>query len=257
MSRATSLEALLGGVDPKSPLNYGVLWGLEFPKPASGLTATYTGGIARLAPDTTTTPGSFAARDYKVAGSTKLFTASKDTYVYLSSLGVLSYSEQTLGAAKPTLASLSAPLGQYLWKVVTDGSDITAVYDLRQMVPAWLETVCEQDISFVTAEQGATTRWRAPYRCRLVALHAVVRLVVGGTDTGTVTPARVANGTSIDIAGAVITAAISAAVGVKYDAIPTIATNPEFGVGDELTLTSLKTTTGGILNMQAIVERLG
>lgn len=256
MSFATAMRSIMNGLESDYSGSYGVIYGLEFPKPASGLTVTYTGGTARLAPDNTTISGNRFGRRFRIAGSTKAFTASKDTYVYLDSAGVLSYSEQTTGAAKPTLASLSAPLGQYLWLVTTDGSNVTAVYWLGQRAAAWLEELSSVQMSFVTATQGATGWMKAPYAFRLISLDGVVAAALGATDTGTITAARVAAGTAANIANAVLTFAISAAVGVIGDAVPTIATNPVFEPNDVLRLTSAKTTTGGAVNVRAIVERL-
>lgn len=252
MTQNNSAEALLG---TRSTTPYGVLVGLEFPLPASGLTVTFKGGILRLAPDRDATIGSLVGREFKVAGSTKAFTASKDTYVYAKNDGTLGYSEQTLGAAKPTLASLDADLGQYLYKVVSDGSNVTSVTDLRQFVPAFIETIAIGQVSFVTATQGATVKHPIPFRGRLLRLSGVVAAALGANDTGTATAARVSMGTATDIAGAVITGAISAAVAVEYDAVPTLATNPDFRPGDFLRITTLKTTTGGAMNLVAAFER--
>jgi hypothetical protein len=63
------------------------------------------------------------------AVATHAFTASKDTYVSVSPLGVLSYQEVANGAAQPSLTT------DYLWlaKVVTSGSAVTSVTDLRKV----------------------------------------------------------------------------------------------------------------------------
>lgn len=254
MAQTNSFEAILGTRD-NSP--WGVVEGLLFPKPGSGLTATYLGGVVRLAPTgSDTTPGSRVGREFKIANATKAFTASKDTYVYIDSAGALQYSEVANGAAKPTLLSLTASLGQYLWKIVTDGSNITSATDLRQFAPAWIETLALGQGSYVTATQGATLFWSAPYRCRILKAYDVVAAAVAATDAGTVTFARVADGTSANIAGLVLTNALSSAVAAYAEAVPTLATNPEFAPGDQLVGTTAKTTTGGAVNVYVTVERL-
>lgn len=76
-------------------------------------------------------------RRVTVAATAKAFTASKDTYVdvgYSESAtgvitGALAYSEVANGAAEPTLASGY----MRLMRVKTDGSGITAVYDMRAL----------------------------------------------------------------------------------------------------------------------------
>lgn len=254
MTQTNSFEAILGTRD-NSP--WGVVEGLLFPKPASGLTVTYLGGVIRLQPTgSTSTPGSRVGREFKIANSTQLFTATRDTYVYIDSAGAIQISAQTVGAAKPTLASLSADTGQFLWKVVTDGSNVTSVTDLRQFAPAWIETLALGQGSYVTATQGATLFWSAPYRCRILKAYDVVAAAVAATDAGTVTFARAADGTSANIAGLVLTNALSSAVAAYAEAIPTLATNPEFAPGDQLVGTTAKTTTGGAVNVYVTVERL-
>jgi len=57
------------------------------------------------------------------------YTASKDTYVDLSSLGAYTYSEVTNGASAPAVAASS----MRLFKVVTNGTEITGVTDLRAL----------------------------------------------------------------------------------------------------------------------------
>lgn len=59
----------------------------------------------------------------------KTYTASKDTYVDLSQLGVYTYTEVTNGAGAPAVAANSIRL----FKVVTNGTEITGVTDLREL----------------------------------------------------------------------------------------------------------------------------
>lgn len=62
------------------------------------------------------------------ASLSRAFTASKDTYVDLSSAGVYAYTEVTVGAAAPTLAANH----MRMWMVRTGASTITTVTDLRK-----------------------------------------------------------------------------------------------------------------------------
>ena len=94
---------------------------------ASGLLPADPGAVLAM-----TTPAGVATvqgkRVSKIAtGHT--YTASKDTYVDLSSLGVYTYTEVTNGAAAPAVAANS----MRLFKVVTDATEITGVTDLREL----------------------------------------------------------------------------------------------------------------------------
>lgn len=59
----------------------------------------------------------------------KTYAASKDTYVDLSALGAYTYTEVTNGAGAPAVAANS----MRLFKVVTNGTEITGVTDLREL----------------------------------------------------------------------------------------------------------------------------
>jgi len=64
--------------------------------------------------------------------ATRAFTASRDTYVSVSPTGVVDgFQEVTNNATPPTLAGGY----QFLSKVVSSGSAITSVVDLRQLAP--------------------------------------------------------------------------------------------------------------------------
>ena len=64
--------------------------------------------------------------------ATRAFTASRDTYVSVSATGVVDgFQEVTNNATPPTLAAGYQPLS----KVVTNGSAITSVSDMRQLTP--------------------------------------------------------------------------------------------------------------------------
>lgn len=80
----------------------------------------------------------------------RTFTASKDTYVSIAQNGAIAYSEVANGAAQPSLPSNS----NWLAKIVTNGSTITSVTDLRQTVP-----IAAPNFDF-TSLAGSTTQWR-------------------------------------------------------------------------------------------------
>jgi hypothetical protein len=60
---------------------------------------------------------------------TKTYTASKDTYVDLQSDGTFTYTEVANGGAVPSIPSLHIRI----MKVVTDGTEITSVTDMREL----------------------------------------------------------------------------------------------------------------------------
>jgi len=217
----------------------GVVAGLILDVPASGLTGTYIGGVARVG-------GSLAAAtpnnpEKVIASSTKLFTASKDTYAYIDKDGVIQYTEKTLGAAKPTQADIGVD-SEFLWKAVTDGSDVTAVDMLAQPAAHGELITLIQAWSFITASQGAVYT-RVPSNVRILLIDSVVTEDVSGTDAGTITFAIGLNGVFVNVTGGVVTVALSSANGVRDDAIPTAL---RFAArGNLIRGTSLKTTTAG------------
>lgn len=68
---------------------------------------------------------------YRVVTSatSKTYTASKDTWVYIDINGAFGYTEQALGAAQPSTPSNSLLLA----KVVTNGTEITSITDHRTL----------------------------------------------------------------------------------------------------------------------------
>lgn len=88
--------------------------------PASGLTAITTAGTSYV-------------QGYRVvtAATSKAYTASRDTYVYIDQNGAFSYSAVSNGATQPATPANSLLLA----KVVTDATDVTGVTDLRQTTP--------------------------------------------------------------------------------------------------------------------------
>lgn len=240
------LNNLMGTPEP------GVAWGLNFLVPASGLTAAYDGGYVRVLALDNVQPA--ITTEYVIQPGTKLFTASKDTYAYIHpTTGVLTYVEVANGAAKPVS---SVPEGaQWLAKIVTDGSNITSVLDLRENKGSigFIDYLGAFEMSMVTAEQGATVNIPLGYNGRILAILGTVSAAFGATDTGTVTVALGRNGVFTNVTGGVITGAISAAVGTNYQAVPTALNT--FNRGDRLRLTSLKTTTGGRIQIIVVTER--
>ena len=95
----------------------GMVWSL-----VSGLNGTMTSGIYYSLNGIRYAVGSIASR---------AFTASKDTYVSVSPTGSISYQEAVNGGAIPALST------DYQWvaKVITNGSTITSVVDMRKMTP--------------------------------------------------------------------------------------------------------------------------
>lgn len=71
------------------------------------------------------------------AVTSRAFTASRDTYVSIGQNGSLGYSEVANGAAQPALPSNS----NWLAKVVTNGSTVTGVTDMRQTTPIGLHNI--------------------------------------------------------------------------------------------------------------------
>ena len=76
------------------------------------------------------------------------YTASKDTYVDINSSAAFQYTAVTLGAAEPAVASNSIRLA----KVVTSGTAITSVTDLRNLY-AMKQAVCSASLTLTTGFQ--------------------------------------------------------------------------------------------------------
>jgi len=234
-------QFLLSGVDR------GVVFGLVVRKPASGLTATYDGGVVRVG--TTNLPMPVAEKI--VSGSTIAITASKDAYLYVDANGVLQKTEVANGATKPTIATIGVN-SEFIAKLVTNGTDITSVQDLRRDSPHGEIRTITTEGSFVTAEQS-NNELLIPFNGRLLAVHAIVTSVLGATDAGTVTPAigenEVFTGVTMDVA---ISFPLSSANGVKRLSFAT-ALNA-IRAGNYLRLATAKTTTGGLLHLAAYFE---
>lgn len=224
----------------------GVVFGTTYDVPASGLTGTYWGGLVRVGSTNIGQP----VVEQRVVGSTKLFTASKDTYVYCDSLGVLQYIEKTLGAAKPSQVDIGLN-SEFIAKVVTSGTDITSVLDLRQMASRGRLLYLVVTANFVTAEQGDP---EIPIHVsgRILAMYGHVTTALSGTDTGTVQLAIGENNVYVNVTNGLITGAISAAINTRYEAIPSGLNRVK--AGNTLKFTIAKTTSGGGMEVTTVIE---
>lgn len=229
----------------------GVLTGLVVRDPGSATLTTTVEGGSLLQQLSGTAASGVSLTLTGIQDTSKTFTASKDTYVYVNSAGAIAYLEVANGAAKPTLATLVATGGagsQFLAKVVTDGSRVTAggVSDLRQMSGADVrsETI---KVGFAAADVGANY-WIAPQRCAIIKSQATVITALANTDAGTITFATGINDVYTAVTNGVITLALSSALGTRAACVPT-ALNV-VGAGQTLRVTSAKTTAGGGANCQ-------
>lgn len=233
----------------------GVIDGLVVRDPGSStLTTTIEGGVILLKPSTTGT--GVAYNDYVIQDTSKAFTASKDTYVGVSSTGALFYDELANNATKPTTAALEAAYGvgaQLIAKVVTNGSRIIAggVTDLRQLAGVTLERTTVP-MSFLATEVGATYL-HLPGTCDIYGYRATVTTAIAATDNGTVTAALGLNDVYTNQTGGVITATASDALGTRYSAYVTGVRR--LPAGQTLKLTSAKTTSGGHLTVEVLYAR--
>lgn len=228
----------------------GVRFGLLVRDPQSAtLTATIEGGISQIA----STTFNRVVDTYVQAETTNAFTASKDTYVYISNAGVLSYLALANGAAPPTQATLGVGALR-IAKVVTDGTRITdgGVTDMRTFAPAgdFFTVSCES--SFLTANQGAIY---IPINVNAVVrrIDGTVTTPLGASDTGTVTVAIGKNDKYTNVTNGVVTHSISAAIGERKSATPTAANFIQ--AGNMLRVTSLKTTTAGVSHIVITLEQ--
>ncbi len=106
-----------------------VVSGLLGTDPGASLTMTIPSGIAYV----------MGRRVVKLAGSSDLmrtYTINKDTYVDISHIGAITYTEVANGAGAPSVAANSLRLE----KVITSGTEITSVVDLRIQTAALTDT---------------------------------------------------------------------------------------------------------------------
>lgn len=226
-----------GELGSKAP---GVINGLTFELPGSGLAVLYDGGYVNVESST----AGKVVDEYVIQSSSKTFTASKDTYVYINGAdGVLTYNEQVLGAAKPSQSTIGAN-SEWLFKAVSDANDVTGLTDLRRWAPAGHLYNVEVVVSFVATEVGAIYI-PCPTAGRIVNLKSSVIDVLAGTDVGTATLAIGMQDVYTAVTNGVITAALSSAIGVRDQATPSAANR--FGASQMIRVTGAKTTAGGKL----------
>ncbi len=243
MSRGRNRDGQLGVVTP------GVVWGLYYPKPASGLTATYLAGLVRVGQ---ASPAG-SVKEYRIAGTTKLFTASKDTYVSVTTAGALQYTEVANAAAKPSQATIGA-LSEWVAKVVTDATDITSVTDLRRQASADIELLGPVEADFGTT---ALTTHRIPVHrsLRVVAIESIVAVALHATDAGAVTASKIdRDNAATAMTNGATSHALSSAVGNRQVAVPTAANY--LAPGEQIALVATKTSKGGRALTYAVVEYL-
>lgn len=233
----------------------GILYGGRVLDPGSAtLTTTYEGLIARVKSAT-------AGKEfdqYVIAGASKAFTASKDTYVYVDGgTGAIGYAEVANNATKPLPGGGVIPANsQFLAKVVTDGSRVVAggVTDLANRTTGAKIHSEIVPVSFVTADQGSYSWW-PPMNGTLLCGFGIVTTVLGGTDAGTVTFATTINNVSTAVTGGVMTFPLSSAVGTIIQMFPTALNR--FLEAQPMTITTAKTTTGGKAQLTLIWEEEG
>lgn len=234
-----------GGMDGSK--NVGVITGLVVRDPQSAtLTTTIEGGWIRLL-----VSGRVSA--YRIADTSKAFTASKDTWVYVSSAGALGYIENTLNDPKPSQATVEATGGagsQLIAKVVTDGARVTdgGVTDHRQFSGVDLRSF-EFRSSFAATEVGAYY-WVAPVRCRIWKIQSVVEDTLAATDAATVTAALGLNDKYTNMTNGATSMAASSATGFRASALP--SDNYIVNAGQSVRFTGAKATAGGNSTTQVL-----
>lgn len=227
----------------------GVICGLTFPESVgTSLDSVYDGGYVNVE---SSTKGK-VVDEYVIQPSTKSFTASKDTYVYINGAdGVLTYSEKTLAADKPTQSAIGAK-SEWLFKVVTGASTIDSVSDLRRWAPAGHLYTQAVVVSFVATEVGAIYV-PCPTAGRIVNLKTSVIDVLAGTDTATVTLAIGLQDVYTAVTTGVVTIAISAAISVRDQVTPTAKNR--FGASQYIRVTGAKSTAGGKVMLYITCEQ--
>lgn len=226
----------------------GVVNGLTFEKPSSGVAVLYDGGYVNVAP---ANPGE-TVDEYVIQPSSKTFTVSKDTYVYINgSDGALTYLEKTLSAKKPRQADIGAR-SEWLYKVVSDGSNVTSLVDLRQWAPAGHLYTHAVVVSFLTSEIGAIYIL-CPTAGRILNLKTTVIDDLTATIAGTVTLAIGLQDVYTNVTNGVVTAALSSSAGVRDQATPSALNR--FGAGQYIRVTGAKSTVGGKVLLYIVCEQ--
>lgn len=227
----------------------GVICGLTFPESVgTSLDSVYDGGYVNVE---SSTKGK-VVDEYVIQPSTKSFTASKDTYVYINGAdGVLTYLEKTLAADKPTQSAIGAK-SEWLFKVVTGGSTIDSVSDLRRWAPAGHLYTQAVVVSFVASEVGAIYV-PCPTAGRIVNLKTSVIDVLAGSNTATVTLAIGLQDVYTAVTTGVVTIAISASISERDQVTPTAKNR--FGASQYIRVTGAKSTAGGKVMLYITCEQ--
>lgn len=227
-------------------LTRGVVDGLIVRKPASGLTATYDGGVVRVGSGVATQP----VKELVIASSTIAITASKDGYIYITSAGTVTKIEVANGAAKPKQADIGAD-SEFLALAVTSGTDITSVTDLRRLASHGDIKHLIVPISFETGEQ-ADNGIVVEFNGRILEIQSEVTKAIAATDAGTCTPAIGVNEVYTNVTGGLLTFPLSTALNTRIEAIPTAAN--VFKKGNRIKFPTAKTTAGGKALLTVICE---
>lgn len=225
----------------------GVLCGLVVQKPASLLVATYDGGYIRVGSTNLTQPST----EFAVAAGTVTVTASKDSYIYVDGTGAVQKLEVTAGATKPTnTGAASNDIGaasEFIAKVVNDGTNITAVTDLRGFAASpEVQVLGPTDYSFLSGSVGVAYV-KIPFSGRLLAIDGVVKTAIAASDNGTLTFAIGLNDVYTNITTGVLTATASDAIATRYNITPTALNT--IRRGNYLRITGAKTTSGGVVQV--------
>lgn len=93
-------------------------------------------------------------------------------------------------------------------------------------------------LSFETGEQAAL-KYFFPFKVQITKIRGISTKAIAATDTGTITAANATG----NMAGGVLTAAISDPINTEYSATPT--TNNIILAGGYIKLTAAKSTAGG------------
>ena len=91
------------------------------------------------------------ARISKASATPKTYTASRDTYVDVDSSGNFQYTVVNNGAAVPSVAANSIRLA----KIVTDGTAITTVTDMRNLYPVTSNEIAPGAVQSAGIEDGS------------------------------------------------------------------------------------------------------
>ena len=156
-----------------------VVSGLTGADPGASLAMTIAAGVAYV----------IGRRVVKLAGAadlTRNYTVSKDTYADISHTGAITYTEVANGAGAPAVAANSLRL----MKVVTNGSEITGVTDLRVLTPGvkdsagTVRTVTSSSTANAIAQRDANGVLDNAVNMDTTLQHIIERFLGGTTTTG-------------------------------------------------------------------------